>query len=135
MSSFSLQLCSATRRERIDGVTHFIGEDASGQFGLLPQHARVVTVLGYGLARYRTDAPDWHYLALPGAVLSFRDNQLHLTTRRYLQDTDFERINQALQDELRADERRLGALKNHLARLEREMSRRLSRPLSQLSRP
>ncbi|MFA5939895.1 MAG: hypothetical protein WC809_11125 [Sinimarinibacterium sp.] len=127
MSSFSLHLCSATRRERIDGVTHFIGEDASGWFGLLPQHARLVTVLDYGLARYRTDAPEWHYVALPGAVLSFRSNHLSITTRRYLQGTDFERINQALEDELRADERRLGVLKDHLSRLEREMSRRLSR--------
>lgn len=127
MSGFTLHLCSATRRERIDGVTHFIGTDASGQFGLLPHHARLITVLGYGLARYRTDAPDWHYLALPGAVLMFRDNGLNITTRRYLSGTDYERINQALEDELRADEKRLATLKNHLARLEQEMSRRLSK--------
>ncbi|MEQ1438637.1 F0F1 ATP synthase subunit epsilon [Fontimonas sp. SYSU GA230001] len=131
MTGFALQLCSATRCERIDGLTHFIGEDASGQFGLLPHHAHFITALGYGLARFRTGTADWQYLALPGAVLRFHGAVLNITTRRYLLGSDPGRIREALDDEQRAEDERLGTLRSHLTRLEREMARRLSR----LSRP
>jgi len=126
MSCFTLQLCSATRRERIDDVISFVGADASGQFGILPRHARMITVLGYGLARYRTADGDWRYLALPGAVLRFGDDRLSITARRYVHGTDYQRIRQSLDAELRADEARLGKLKTQLIRLEREMFRKLS---------
>lgn len=125
MNTFTLQLASATRREDIAGVTSFVGSDASGQFGILASHARVITVLGYGLARYRIGSEDWRWLALPGAVLRFHDNHLSIVTRRCVHGTDYERISDALDDELRGEERRLGALKDHLERLEREMLRKL----------
>ncbi len=49
----------------------FIGEDASGSFGLQAGHARFMTILEFGLARFRTAEADWQYLALPGALLYF----------------------------------------------------------------
>lgn len=124
MSTFQMVLTSASRRESFDGVNSFVGSDASGQFGVLAHHARAITVLGYGLARFRI-AGCWQHLALPGGVLSFRDNTLSIATRRYLRGDDYERISQALEDELRAEERRLGSLKNQLQQLEREMFRKL----------
>ena len=50
MSSFTVHLLAADRSERIDGITSFVGEDTSGSFGLLPHHARFMTVLAFGLA-------------------------------------------------------------------------------------
>lgn len=125
MNTFALELSSATRRESVEGVTSFVGADASGQFGILAAHARTITVLNYGLARYRIGSGDWRWLALPGAVLRFCDNRLSVVTRRYVHGDDYERISEALDDELRAEERRLGALKDHIERLEREMLRKL----------
>ncbi len=125
MSSFRLQLYSATCSDQIDGVIRFVGTDASGQFGLLAHHARLITVLNYGLARYCLGADQWRWLALPGAVLRFCDNQLSITTRRYVHHPDYDRISAALETELRAEERRLGTLRDHIERLEREMFRKL----------
>jgi F-type H+-transporting ATPase subunit epsilon len=125
MKTFTLEMNSATQQDRVEAVVSFVGEDASGQFGLLAGHARMTTVLNYGLARYRRADDGWTYLALPGAVLHFRDDGLHLTARRYFQDTDFERISAALNTQLRIEERQLESLKENLGRLEREMFRKL----------
>ena len=96
MNGFLLHLESATQYERIDDVVSFIGEDDSGSFGILPGHARMMTVLAFGLARFRVAGQDWEFLALPGALAYFVDNQLQLSTRRYFRDREFENIRAAL---------------------------------------
>ena len=106
MSDFPLVLRGAGRTERIEGVTSFIGEDASGSFGILPDHTRFMTVLNFGLARFRRKGGPWQYLALPGALLYFVDNQMRITTRRYLRDEDYGRISRLLEKEMTAEERR-----------------------------
>jgi F-type H+-transporting ATPase subunit epsilon len=125
MSGFILHLQSATRTEAIAGVTSFVGEDASGSFGILPGRARFMTVLEYGLARFRTADGPWQYLACPGAVLSFAGNELFLNTRRYLRDEDYDRISAALEGQLAAEEAQLKSIKDNLQRLEQELFRRL----------
>jgi F-type H+-transporting ATPase subunit epsilon len=102
-----------------------VGEDESGSFGILPGHARMMTVLVVGLARFRTAAQGWQYLAVPGAVLYCADDQIHLSTRRYLRDADYGRISAALREQLLAEEEALHTLKQSLHRLEEEMFRRL----------
>ena len=66
MNTFLLHLQSATQYERIENVLSFVGEDDSGSFGILPGHARMMTLLGFGLARFRVTDQDWEFLALPG---------------------------------------------------------------------
>ncbi len=102
MNIFVLHLESATQYERIDNVVSFVGEDASGSFGILPGHARMTTLLEFGLARFRIADEDWQFLAVPGAVLYHRDNQLHVCTRHYLRGRDYERISTALREQLLA---------------------------------
>ncbi len=123
-SGFTLRLCSATQRQRIENVTSFVGEDASGQFGVLAGHARMTTVLNTGLARYCVDG-HWTYLALPGAVLHFRHNELHVTARRYLCGRDPEHLSETLAEQLRAEDERLHDFKENLGKLEQEMMRRI----------
>ena len=125
MNGFTLQLRDATRSERIEGVTAFVGEDASGSFGILARHARFMTALVFGLARYRVGEGAWQFLALPGALLYFADNTLSLNTRRYLRDTDYERISEALREKLIVEEATLQRMKDSLHRLEEEMLKRL----------
>jgi F-type H+-transporting ATPase subunit epsilon len=125
MNSFTLHLESATQYEEIENVVSFIGEDESGSFGILPGHARMMTVLAFGLARFRISSQDWEFLALPGALAYFVDNQLHLSTRRYLRGKEFESIRSALQEQLQAEEESLRAMKQSVSRLEDEMLKRL----------
>jgi F-type H+-transporting ATPase subunit epsilon len=125
VKSFNLHLQEATRAEKITGVTSFVGEDASGSFGILAGHSRMLTALVTGLARFRVGADAWQYLAMPGAVLYFKDNVLTLSTRRYLLDADYMRISQALQQQLLAEEEQLHAMKTSLHRMEESMLKRL----------
>jgi F-type H+-transporting ATPase subunit epsilon len=106
-------------------VTSFVGEDASGSFGILAGPARMVTSLIIGLARFRTGEDAWRYLALPGAVLYFHDNVLTLSTRHYLLDADYMRISQALQQQLLAEEETLHTMKQSLRHMEEEVLKRL----------
>jgi F-type H+-transporting ATPase subunit epsilon len=125
VSTFTLALHDATRTEEILNVTSFVGEDASGSFGILAGHARMVTSLLIGLARFRSAGGPWRYLALPGAVLYFHDNVLTLCTRRYLLDDDYLRISQALQQQLLAEEEKLHTMKESLQRMEEAVLKRL----------
>lgn len=125
MKGFSLVLQDATGGEQIAGVSAFVGEDASGSFGILPGHARFMTTLVVGLARYRCGEQPWQYLALPGAVLYFSGEHLTLSTRRYLRDADYLRISAALQQQLLAEEENLRAVKESLRQMEEELLRRM----------
>ena len=125
MSTFTLFLQDATHTERIEQVTSFVGEDAAGSFGILAGHARMMTSLVFGLARFRTGENAWQYLALPGAVLYFNANELSLSTRRYLVDDDYERISTALHEQLLAEENELRELKKSLHHMEEEVLKRL----------
>ena len=125
MKMFKLILQDATHTQRIEQITSFVGEDATGSFGILAGHARMMTSLVFGLARFRTGENAWQYLALPGAVLYFNNNKLSLSTRRYLVDNDYERISTALHEQLLAEEKELHELKKSLHHMEEEVLRRL----------
>ena len=125
MNSFTMLLQDATRSEKIADVTSFVGEDASGSFGILAGHARMMASLVIGLARFRTGEDNWKYLALPGAVLYFHNNLLTLSTRRYLLDDDYMRISQALQQQLLMEEEELRTMKESLHHMEEEVLKRL----------
>ncbi len=125
MNTFVLHLQSGTQYERIEAVVSLVAADASGSFGILAGHVRMLTCLTTGLARFRTAAGTWRYLALPGAVLYFVDNELYVNTRRYWHDPDYQRIGVALREDLLGEEERLRALKESLHRLEDEMLKRL----------
>ena len=125
MNSFSLLLQDATCAREIANVTSFVGEDASGSFGILAGHARMMTILGTGLARFRVGRQAWQYLALPGAVLYFHRDLLTLSTRHFLLDDDYMAISRALQEELLKEERTLQAMKESLHRMEESVMKRL----------
>jgi F-type H+-transporting ATPase subunit epsilon len=125
MNPFTLRLLDATHAQDIPGVTAFVGEDSSGSFGILAGHMRMMTCLIIGLARFRVGEDIWQYLALPKAVLYFNDNVLTLSTRHYLQDPDYRRISEALQQQLLAEEEKLHTMKQSLHRMEEEVLKRL----------
>jgi F-type H+-transporting ATPase subunit epsilon len=125
MKTFTLRLQDATHAETFNGVTSFVGEDATGSFGILAGHARMMASLVIGLARFRVGDAGWQYLALPGAVLYFNDNTLTLSTRHYLRDDDYMRVSKALGQQLLAEEAKLQSMKKSLHRMEEEVLRHL----------
>ncbi|HXZ95973.1 MAG TPA: F0F1 ATP synthase subunit epsilon [Burkholderiales bacterium] len=125
MTTYTLTLHGATQRERIANVTRFVGEDESGQFCVLAHHARLITVLVYGVARYCVGNDDWRYIALPGAVLRFAGNEMHIAARRYIQGPNFDAICRALSEQLMDEEKRLRSFKENLNNLEQQMLRKL----------
>jgi F-type H+-transporting ATPase subunit epsilon len=125
MKGFTLVLRDSSSATRIDGVASFVGEDASGSFGILPGHARFMTSLELGLARFRIQDESWQYLAMPGGVLYFKDNLLSLCTRRFFLDDDYERITDTLTRQLLAEEEALQEVRQSLVQLEQEVLKRL----------
>ena len=125
MKSFELVVQDATHAESYNKVNSFVGEDASGSFGIQANHARFMTSLVMGLSRFRTGNNDWQYIATPGALVYFHNNQLKLLTRHFLLDTDYMRISHALQQQLLEEESRLAAQKQSLRRMEEEVLKRL----------
>jgi F-type H+-transporting ATPase subunit epsilon len=125
MNGYVLHLQGATGYDRVEDVTSFVGEDVSGTFGLLAGHARFMTSLVFGLARFRIGAGPWRFLAAPGALLYFVNDELFLNTRRYLLDDDHTRISGALREVLLAEEEALLETRESLRRMEEEILRRL----------
>jgi len=125
MNAFTLLVQDATNAQRFPGVTSFVGEDASGSFGILAGHARMMTTLVVGLARFRVGDDAWQYLALPGGVLYFADDTLTLSTRRFLLGGDYTRISVELEQQLVAEEQALRTIKSSLHRMEEEILKRL----------
>ncbi|MBY0576239.1 MAG: F0F1 ATP synthase subunit epsilon [Gallionellaceae bacterium] len=125
MNTFVLHLQSGTQYERIDDAVSFVAADDSGSFGVLAGHARIMTCLATGLARFRTADGTWQFLALPGAVLYFVDDQLYVNTRRYLHDPDYKRISAVWREEIQAEEEKLRTVTDSLNHLEDEMLKRM----------
>jgi F-type H+-transporting ATPase subunit epsilon len=125
MNAFALHLQSATQYERIENVLSFVGEDKSGSFGILPGHARMMTVLLFGLARFRVAEQPWEFLAVPGALVYFIDNGLYLSTRHYIRGREYTNITAAVDKQLRTEEEALLAAKRSITRLEEEIFKRL----------
>ncbi len=75
---------------RIEDVTSIVASDASGQFGLLPGHDALVTVLEPGLFRYRqARKAGWSFGACVGGLLrcsptAARETEVCIVSRRFL---------------------------------------------------
>lgn len=125
MNGMTLELHGATEQTEIAGVTSFVGEDPSGQFGILPGHDRFATVLVYGMARFRCGDAPWRYIALPGGTLHVDGDRLRIGTRFYSLGDDYRTLGERLGQRLLDEERHTERLRDNLARLERSMLRRL----------
>ena len=126
MNVFKLHLFATDRYELIEGVTSFTGEDGSGSFGVQARHERCMTTLTFGLARLLLADGRREYLGLPGGLLYFVDNEMRISTRRYLRGDDATAIAGALARELLEVEQALEQTRRKLHRLEAEMVRHVA---------
>ena len=111
MNTFILHLQDTMKYERIEHVVSFIGEDASGSFGIMAGHERMMASLIFGLASFRVMDQPWQYMAIPGALIYFTNNELVLNTRRFLRGDDYEIMSSTLQKQLLAEEEELQIVK------------------------
>lgn len=125
MNTFTLALFATDQAQRLEGVTTFVGEDASGSFGIQAHHTRFMTTLIFGLARFKLAKEDWQYLAVPSAVLYFNNNELTITTQHFLLNSDLESINSLLQQQWLSQEAEVQATRESLKRMEQAMLKRL----------
>ncbi len=125
MNVFALELAGAAAQRRIEGVVSFMGEDESGGFGIMAGHERFITVLSFGLARFRVGKEPWQFLATTGGALYFDGKSLRLATRRFLVDTDPDAISRALEQQLAGEEQESAAIRKSLRKIEQSLVRRL----------
>ena len=128
MTSFALEIQSPARgTTRFENVVSFSGRDSSGSFGVLVNAERRMTVLAYGIARFQRVDGSQVYLALPGGLLYFRNNELVIVTQNYGRSSDFDEITRSLQNEIRTSEAELHETRQSLRRLDEEILKRLTR--------
>lgn len=127
MKGFTLHIQSAELEETFENVVSFVGADATGSFGIQAGHEKFLSVLGFGLTRFRYGDGDWQYVAMPGGILRFHDDVLSIATRRYVRGEDYRKVSSAIDEVLASEEASLRDLKASLARLEQEMTRRMLR--------
>jgi len=125
MMPFTLHLQAATKYEKVNNVTSFVGKDLAGQFGIMANHERLVTTLDFGLIKYKTNNGLWIYIALPGGVLHFINNELFISTRQYFIDENYERISDVLENDIRSEESKVKNIRQSLHKMEQEMFKRL----------
>lgn len=125
MSGFTLRIIDSHNQLIVEDVVSFVGEDRSGSFGIMPNHTRMITVLVFGLARFRRTDSGWEYVAVPGAVLYFDANILSLVCRHYLIDTDYKQIAGRLIDDLVAEEEQVREVKQSLKSMEEALLKRM----------
>ena len=128
MNGFAIELASEDAFERVEGAISFVASDASGSFGILADRESLVTTLAWGLCWFRTDQGE-QYLAVPGGVLYFAENLLHICTRRYLRAAEPTRIVDRLNQDMRAERDVTRDMHDLLRKLDRELlARLLARP-------
>jgi F-type H+-transporting ATPase subunit epsilon len=125
MKTFRLSLMSMTRSESIPDVVRFTGRDAAGSFGILANASRRMTVLVFGLAHFQNVAGKVEYLALPGGLLYFSENELRITTTNFMRSAGLEEVSAALDRQLRQEEAELREIKQSLHRLDEEVMKRM----------
>ena len=124
MQTFILHLQSPTQCEDLE-IVSFVGKDSSGSFGLQANHARMMTCLDFGLSWFRQTVDEISYLALPGGLLYFRDNQLIINTRQYLWSNDYQSIVTSLDSQLLLEGENLRNIKDSLHHMDEEILKRL----------
>ena len=122
---FKINLYGTTQNETIENAISFVGEDQSGSFGIMSNHARMMTCLKFGLAYFRNEKNEVEYLAFPGAVVYFVNNNLHISTRHYFRDKNYHEIIAKLEQQLLVEEQNISSIKGTLHRLDEMTFRRL----------
>ncbi|MBX3605503.1 MAG: hypothetical protein KF788_09530 [Piscinibacter sp.] len=135
--NLSVSLLDGLRVVRFDDVSSLVAADASGQFGLWPGHAPLVTVLEPGLFRLRrAAAPDWTWGACVGGLLACERGpggaEVRIVSRRFLLEDQPEALQTRLAEALQREGAWRVSTRENRAQLDLALLRRLEQ-LTQLA--
>lgn len=122
---------SPSKQERIDDVLSFTSSDASGSFGILANHERMMTVLNAGIANLRFGDGHCEYLGLASAVLHFVQNELRISTTRILRARDYNLLVSDMEREINREEAEVLLRKQTIKQLEESLIKQLTQPLQE----
>ena len=125
MKTFLLTIYDTAHTQTIGELVSFVGEDLSGSFGILAGRERFITCLSFGMTRLRTLSGKTLYLALPGGVLRFLNDNLTISTRHFVISDNFEHVQKTLQQDILEEEIQLQTLKKSFHTMENELMKRL----------
>lgn len=94
--SLTLRCLDDRRVLEFTNVTALSATDSSGQFGILPGHAPLLTLLLPGLVTLRVGSLP-HYLATAGGPLYCRDGTVQIISTRFVEGSDLHALMPALQ--------------------------------------
>jgi F-type H+-transporting ATPase subunit epsilon len=103
MNAITVSLLDGLSEQQLEDIASLVAADDSGQFGILPGHEPMVTVLTTGLIRCLGADGRLHHLACTGGVLSCRDDHVQIVSGRFLRGERAEDLTKQL-DELLAGE-------------------------------
>lgn len=127
MNTFIIELQSPVSGcEKFADVISFKGRDSSGSFGILANAEKRITVLSFGLASFQKKTGSKEYLAIPGGVLYFENNFLHIATQNYFHSASYSEITNALETKILTAESEIQKTKQSLRRLDQEILKRLT---------
>jgi F-type H+-transporting ATPase subunit epsilon len=125
MNTFQLHLMSTTQSDRVPDLVHFTGQDAAGSFGIMANAFRRISALVYGLAHFRRASGVVEYLAMPGGLLYFVDNELRIATTQYVRGTGLTEVSEALDRQLRREDEAIRDIRQSLRHLDEQMMKRI----------
>ena len=109
-----------------DSLTSFIAYDKTGSFGIKANHLKFMTVLLDGLASFKVENnAQYQYLALPGGILYFSQNQLKIYTSRFFCGENEQHLQYLLETQLASEISKLEHLKSNLSQLDDEVINRI----------
>jgi len=83
---FDLHIITPIHVKIINNVSFFRAEDKTGSFGILPRHIEFLTILEPSIAIALIEDKE-EYFAFNGAILSFKNNVLTITTKEFAQSS------------------------------------------------
>jgi len=125
MSRITLHMLDGRRESRFDDIVGLVAADSSGQFGILPGHEALVTVLDAGLIRCRHADDRIRFLACAGGVLVCRDNAVRIVSSRFLAGDHAEELTSQLDALLGLEKAEQEADRRSRTQVERALLRRL----------
>lgn len=124
MNTFAMTLYSAAQQTDYAQVIQFVGQDASGSFGVLAGAEDLLTMLPFGMVRFQTADLLWHYLAVPEAVLHFTANRMHVTASSFIVGDDRNRMTQLLDSTRHEQTQRVHSTRLSVQQLDQALMRK-----------
>lgn len=125
MKSFCLTLMGLNQHLVLAEVVSLIGEDNSGQFGVLASHEPMLACLQPGIVRITAQDKKRLYLAQPGAILQVEPSGVQLVTSRYLISEYIDKLMPMLDELWQTEQQRRTQDKQNQWQLEQALARKL----------